>query len=223
MLNGNVICSLDTVRPVIRILTYHGRTHRERKEEYIKALEGQVLLLTEECAMVRQERDDAVKENQRLKQLLPAPTSIDLEPNPGLLTPSILNYDDRCLTADAFITPSMTTSPSVGPIQPVVSVEARVERMALETPSREILDYDQISIDFILRQVLHLIVLSTLGRAGAGVADAVAPQPRANLPQPCAIHERAGDGRTRAQWARADAQQPATQPFGRASARNLSA
>ncbi|KAI9847174.1 MAG: hypothetical protein M1837_003037 [Sclerophora amabilis] len=46
------------------------RTHRERKELYIKALEQEVLRLKEDLTNVVREKDSVANENQHLKQLL---------------------------------------------------------------------------------------------------------------------------------------------------------
>ncbi|KAF2681840.1 hypothetical protein K458DRAFT_420221 [Lentithecium fluviatile CBS 122367] len=48
------------------------RTHRERKEMYIKALEQEVLRLKESFATTTKERDAFAEENRRLKELLMA-------------------------------------------------------------------------------------------------------------------------------------------------------
>lgn len=48
------------------------RTHRERKEMYIKALEQEVLRLKDSFASVSKERDAFADENRRLKELLMA-------------------------------------------------------------------------------------------------------------------------------------------------------
>lgn len=46
------------------------RTHRERKEQYIKALEQEVLRLKDAFADSTRERDKVLEENKRLKSLL---------------------------------------------------------------------------------------------------------------------------------------------------------
>lgn len=46
------------------------RTHRERKELYIKALEQEVLRLKENFSMVSRSKDSLAEENRQLKQLL---------------------------------------------------------------------------------------------------------------------------------------------------------
>ncbi|KAF2442092.1 hypothetical protein P171DRAFT_364571 [Karstenula rhodostoma CBS 690.94] len=48
------------------------RTHRERKEMYIKALEQEVLRIKESFTNVSKERDAVVEENRRLKEVLMA-------------------------------------------------------------------------------------------------------------------------------------------------------
>ncbi|KAK4986755.1 hypothetical protein LTR66_007772, partial [Elasticomyces elasticus] len=48
------------------------RTHRERKEMYIKALEQEVLRLKETFGSTARERDAIAEENRRLKELLAA-------------------------------------------------------------------------------------------------------------------------------------------------------
>ena len=47
-----------------------GRTHRERKELYIKALEDEVLRLKEVYSNVSQDKDKLAQENRQLKSLL---------------------------------------------------------------------------------------------------------------------------------------------------------
>jgi hypothetical protein len=46
------------------------RTHRERKELYIKALEQELLRLKEKYSVVAQDKDAIAEENRKLKQLL---------------------------------------------------------------------------------------------------------------------------------------------------------
>lgn len=48
----------------------NGRTHRERKELYIKALEDEVLRLKEVFSNVTQDKDKLAEENRQLKMLL---------------------------------------------------------------------------------------------------------------------------------------------------------
>lgn len=50
--------------------THLGRTHRERKELYIKALEQEVMRLKENFSKVSRDRESLSEENRQLKQLL---------------------------------------------------------------------------------------------------------------------------------------------------------
>ena len=54
----------------VGLLLTSYRTHRERKELYIKALEQEVLRLKENFSSVTRDKDTLAEENRQLKQLL---------------------------------------------------------------------------------------------------------------------------------------------------------
>ena len=64
--------SLSMASPVTRTLKAYAmcRTHRERKELYIKALEEQVMKLKETYSSVVQDKNAIAEENRKLKELL---------------------------------------------------------------------------------------------------------------------------------------------------------
>lgn len=137
------------------------RTHRERKELYIKALEQEVLRLKESFGSVTKERDAFAEENRRLKELLMAHgISFDtLTPVNGLQglnssyggssSGSVSGYNSGTTSTGYTSPPTMghghRGSVSQGDINmPIHQQPQQVPQM------NSGLDYDQIGIDFVL-------------------------------------------------------------------------
>ncbi|KAF2187828.1 hypothetical protein K469DRAFT_108003 [Zopfia rhizophila CBS 207.26] len=138
------------------------RTHRERKEQYIKALEQEVIRLKEVFTNTSRERDAFAEENRRLKDLLMAHgISIDLSSpgNPGFPNISSSTYggssSSRGSVSGGYGPGSNSTgytSPPTMPSQPPPSMPGGAQAaqpQQVQQPNGE-LDYNQIGIDFVL-------------------------------------------------------------------------
>jgi hypothetical protein len=141
------------------LYTDHRRTHRERKEMYIKALEQEVLRLKESFSITTQERDAYAEENRKLRELLASHgISYDFAANPITFTREHSGYGPsssgsisgsyRPATESSnnnFSPPhlhSQLSNESIPPPQPP-------QRHLAQLPSNR-LDYDQVGIDFVL-------------------------------------------------------------------------
>lgn len=138
-----------------------SRTHRERKEMYIKALEQEVLRLKELYTRSIKERDMVAEENRRLKELLAShgisydfgQSPIQFQHNPssnynpsssGSISGSYRHdSDSTALSPTSLPGQSLQLSPGSRP-QPQTSPVSMAQ-----LPSNR-LDYDQIGIDFVL-------------------------------------------------------------------------
>ncbi|EGS23663.1 uncharacterized protein CTHT_0003600 [Thermochaetoides thermophila DSM 1495] len=127
------------------------RTHRERKEAYIKALEDEVLRLREIFSNIAREKERLVEENRRLKTLLAQvginygrPVTEDLmsQQSTSCMSSSSIagSYGPGSSNSTAFTPPPL--SACTGPM------EANAEAMT-HGPNL-VLDYEQIGIDFVL-------------------------------------------------------------------------
>ncbi|ORY05677.1 hypothetical protein BCR34DRAFT_43418 [Clohesyomyces aquaticus] len=135
------------------------RTHRERKEMYIKALEQEVLRLKETFATTTRERDTFAEENRRLKELLMAhgisfdnssPSNVGLHhmgssTYGGSSTGSVSGYGPGSNSTGYTSPPSMPSQlpqsiPSGGPGVPAQQAQH----------NNGGLNYDQIGVDFVL-------------------------------------------------------------------------
>ncbi|KAB8356424.1 hypothetical protein FH972_024007 [Carpinus fangiana] len=110
------------------------RTHRERKEKYIQALEQEVLRLKEQYLQCSRERDNFAEENRRLKTLL-AKHGINI---PGDLFDPISSSGSF---SGSYHGPSTSTSLSPPPNSGSTNTAS---------PAPPQLDYDQTGIDFVL-------------------------------------------------------------------------
>nr|OQO21670.1 hypothetical protein B0A51_10544 [Rachicladosporium sp. CCFEE 5018] len=132
------------------------RTHRERKELYIKALEQEVLRLKEIYASSSQERDAYAAENRKLRDLL-AQHGISYDPSadPIAFSRPQSNYGPSSGssmsgsygpasegTGSNFSPPPQSNGPGSGSV-------AASQRSLAQLPSNR-LDYDQVGIDFVL-------------------------------------------------------------------------
>ncbi|KAF1944075.1 hypothetical protein EJ02DRAFT_420653 [Clathrospora elynae] len=132
------------------------RTHRERKELYIKALEQEVIRLKDTFAATSRERDAFAEDNRRLRELLIAHgISFDLSSPPsnglssyGSSSGSVSGYGPGSAST------GYTSSPTRGSIshdsmgqQPLTLQHHAQQSSQLQQSG---LDYDQIGIDFVL-------------------------------------------------------------------------
>jgi hypothetical protein len=140
------------------------RTHRERKEMYIKALEQEVLRLKEQFTTTVRERDTFAEENRRLKELLMA-HGITFDPNSvsnGVPHMASSNYGSSAGSVSGYGPGS-----SSGYTSPPQSVQHQARRSISHDvmsqsplnaqqqaqqprPHQSGLDYEQIGIDFVL-------------------------------------------------------------------------
>jgi hypothetical protein len=124
------------------------RTHRERKEMYIKALEHEVLRLKELYGSSVSDRDAVVNENKRLKELLlahgiPLDSLQSLPAMRGM--PASYNGSSSGSISGSYRQDSSTAGFS----PPLRSQDSQPMASASQLPTQH-LDYDQIGIDFVL-------------------------------------------------------------------------
>ena len=139
------------------------RTHRERKEMYIKALEQEVLRLKETFGTTSRERDQFAEENRRLKELLMAHgINFDSIASPaGGLAVNIGSsaYSSSGSVSGGYgpgsVSTGYTSPPSVrhrnGSISQDMMMPSTMHTHGMQ-PSQQVgeLDYDQIGVDFVL-------------------------------------------------------------------------
>lgn len=138
--------------------TDRSRTHRERKEMYIKALEQEVLRLKETFTSTIRERDLVAEENQRLKQLLAqhgisydfASPKVKFQREEssygGSSSGSISGSYQPASNSTGFSPPPL---PGQMSMQHGIPPQANTGRSMAQLPSARI-DYDQVGIDFVL-------------------------------------------------------------------------
>ncbi|KAL9083734.1 MAG: hypothetical protein Q9165_008400 [Trypethelium subeluteriae] len=128
------------------------RTHRERKEMYIKALEQEVLRLKEVFANTTKERDAFAEENRKLRELLAANgIQVDINLNSPTGVPGLASsYGDSSSgsISGSYAPGSAGFSPT--PPGGVAGQRAPISQQNLAQIPQGGLDYDQIGIDFVL-------------------------------------------------------------------------
>ncbi|KAG5954608.1 hypothetical protein E4U58_007554 [Claviceps cyperi] len=130
------------------------RTHRERKEHYIKALEGEVLRLKELFSNVSQSKERLADENKHLKTLLahygiafPTLGGHDDGPSPGAgASPGL----SAAPGSYASFSPGSQSGASNGHSANFQSVPGHQVHNALQQSSNKGLDFEQAGIDFVL-------------------------------------------------------------------------
>ncbi|GAB7347918.1 hypothetical protein MBLNU459_g5435t3 [Dothideomycetes sp. NU459] len=132
------------------------RTHRERKEMYIKALEQEVLRLKELYGNSARDRDAIATENQKLKELLAAHgIAFDsLTPNASFNgMPVSYNGSSSGSISGSYRHESNTSGfspPAPHSHNQMSAQSAAAHHMAAGQLPNNRLDYDQIGIDFVL-------------------------------------------------------------------------
>ncbi|KAI0013424.1 BZIP-type transcription factor [Xylariaceae sp. FL0662B] len=138
------------------------RTHRERKELYIKALEDEVLRLKEVYSNVSQDKDKLAEENRQLRSLLQqngisGVGMDDVASNPSLGYPSSGSisgsYAQGSNTAYTPPLTSVSTAPSACASSQAMGIppQARsTSQQPLQQPGQSRVDYEQAGIDFVL-------------------------------------------------------------------------
>lgn len=129
------------------------RTHRERKELYIKALEEEVLRLKETFSSAARDKENLADENRQLKQLLA---------QHGIVWQGTGGVDELTRNASASYTSSGSMSGSYAPgsqgFSPPSMPNASSQSQSPPINSRSMaqqqvqpgVDYDQAGIDFVL-------------------------------------------------------------------------
>ena len=145
-------------------LTYR-RTHRERKEVYVKALEEEVMRLKETFSFTVKERDAVAEENRKLKELLrihgiaiPGLDPYGNNSSAGRGPSSYGGSSSRSTSAGYLMNQSLSPPTTVGqgPTPPAVpDSRAGKDASVGQQPSQYFqqqqgLDHDQIGIDFVL-------------------------------------------------------------------------
>ncbi|KAI0409455.1 hypothetical protein F4802DRAFT_143131 [Xylaria palmicola] len=138
------------------------RTHRERKELYIKALEDEVLRLKEVFSNVSQDKDKLAEENRQLRNLLHqngiASSSVgamdDVISNPsmGYTSSGGSISGSYAPGSSSAYTPPMTSISSLPPsvAGPTSMMGAHMGHQQQQHPVQSVVDYDQAGIDFVL-------------------------------------------------------------------------
>jgi hypothetical protein len=150
---------------VIEANTLANRTHRERKEMYIKALEQEVLRLKEVFEQSSKERDAYVEENRKLKELLAAhgiQYDMASPTYPYHSTSSQFGGSSTSLTGShtrGSISTGITSPPSrgaqppmphqMGGTPPFEQPQYGAQYTQNARPNQGV-DYDQVGIDFVL-------------------------------------------------------------------------
>ncbi|KAI1156140.1 hypothetical protein F4825DRAFT_345768 [Nemania diffusa] len=132
------------------------RTHRERKELYIKALEDEVLRLKEVFSNVSQDKDKLAEENRQLRNLLhqngiassgvSAMDDVISNPSMGYTSSGSISGSYAPASSSAF-TPPMT---SISSLPSVAGSAMMGAHMGQQHPVQSVVDYDQAGIDFVL-------------------------------------------------------------------------
>ena len=140
-----------------------SRTHRERKELYIKALEQEVLRLKENFSTVTRDKDSLAEENRQLKQLL-AQHGIPWNGTGGideLTRNASTGYTSSGSISGSYAPGSLSYSPPPQPHSansnpnfqnqspPEMGVMMNGRSMAQQQIQHGV-DYDQAGIDFVL-------------------------------------------------------------------------
>lgn len=137
------------------------RTHRERKELYIKALEDEVLRLKEIYSNVSQDKDRLSEENRQLKSLLQQNgislgSGSGLEDvgnglSPGYTSSGSISGSYAPGSSNTTYTPPVTSISSPPPVS--VSSQGRSlshHQQQAQQPAQNRVDYEQTGIDFVL-------------------------------------------------------------------------
>jgi len=141
------------------------RTHRERKEVYVKALEAEVLRLKETFSFTVKERDAVAEENRKLKELLRmhgiAIPGLDPYGNNTSIGRGDSSYggsSSRSTSAGYLMSSSLSPPTTVGQgptPSPIPDSQGGKDLSAGRQPSQyfqqqEGMDHDQVGIDFVL-------------------------------------------------------------------------
>ncbi|XXG93987.1 hypothetical protein Hte_000238 [Hypoxylon texense] len=142
------------------------RTHRERKELYIKALEDEVLRLKEIYSNVSQDKDKLAEENRQLKTLLQqnglslgSGAGVDDVGNglsPGYTSSGSISGSYAPGSSNTAYTPpltSMSSPPSMSVSSQGIGGQPQARSLSQQQqpqPGQSHVDYEQAGIDFVL-------------------------------------------------------------------------
>ncbi|GAB0132339.1 hypothetical protein EsDP_00000779 [Epichloe bromicola] len=151
------------------------RTHRERKELYIKALEDEVLRLKELFSNTSQSKESLITENKYLKTLLtqhgiPFPRSGDHDDRPSPGAAGASSDNSAAPASYASFSPGSQSGASTGQSTNFQSMSGQQMRGASQQPSKKGVDFEQAGIDFVLTLekpcMQHLPFLTTRSEGG---------------------------------------------------------
>jgi len=130
------------------------RTHRERKELYIKALEQEVLRLKDTFAATARERDAFAEENRKLRELLIAHgialDSIGSAHGIGPIGGSHYASSSGSVSGYGSGSTGYTSPPSVQHHRSISHEGTGPQPSTMQQYPQNGLDYDQLGIDFVL-------------------------------------------------------------------------
>lgn len=135
-----------------------NRTHRERKELYIKALEEEVLRLKENFSSVASDKDTLAEENRQLKNLLAlhgitwngtgGVDELTRNPSTGYTSATSMSGSYGASSQGGFSPPS--NPQNMGGTAGTSPFPVGVDGRSLAQHQVQRVDYDQAGIDFVL-------------------------------------------------------------------------
>ncbi|QPG99251.1 hypothetical protein C2857_001309 [Epichloe festucae Fl1] len=146
---------LDFSKSLAEGKTTRDRTHRERKELYIKALEDEVLRLKELSSNTSQSKERLVTEHKYLKILLtqrgiPFPPSGDHDDGPSPGAAGASSNNSAAPASYASFSPGSQSGALTGQSANFQSMSGQQMRGASQQPSKKGVDFEQAGIDFVL-------------------------------------------------------------------------
>lgn len=143
---GTTVCQ---PRQIKVLLTLDHRTHRERKEMYIKALEQEVLRLKETYGGVVRDRNSYEEENRRLRELLAQHNIAFPETHLNSMTSGDASSSGS-ISGSYAAGSSYTGGVSSPPLSHGQQGSPVTNRATAQKDFSTGIDYDQIGIDFVL-------------------------------------------------------------------------
>lgn len=151
-------------KPFVVADSFISRTHRERKELYIKALEDEVLRLKEIYSNVSQDKDKLAEENRQLKTLLQqnglslgSGAGVDDVGNglsPGYTSSGSISGSYAPGSSNTAYTPPLTSissPPSMSVSSQGIGGQPQSRSLSQQQqPGQSHVDYEQAGIDFVL-------------------------------------------------------------------------
>lgn len=140
-----------------KVLPDPSRTHRERKEQYTKALEAEVLRLKELFSGATRERDAVFADNQRLRDILKVHgIQVDLATPSTSYNATMPSYAGSTGgSSSAQRHDSSATALSQSPLGGQSRSPTQMQTGSTPQLPNPRLDYDQLGIDFVLTYDSH--------------------------------------------------------------------